>query len=89
MKLDSFLNDPALKDVRPEVRQELNKLGRMVEGKAPMEVFTLITTFQKNLESRGLLNNQEKQILSRAIENSLSPEEKRKIMSILSMLKNK
>ncbi len=89
MKLDSFLNDPALKDVRPEVRQELNKLGKMAEGKSPMELFTLITTFQKNLESRGLLNSHEKQILSRAIENSLSPEEKRKIMSILAMLKNK
>ncbi len=87
MKLDRFLSDPALKDVRPEVRTELNKLSRMAEGKSPMEVFGLITSFQKNLESRGLLNSKEKQVLTRAIENSLSPDEKRKIMSILSMLK--
>ncbi len=87
MNLDRIFSDPALKDVRPEVRNELNKLGKMAEGKSPMEVFTLITTFQKNLESRGLLNSHEKQVLSRAIENSLSPEEKRKVMSILQMLK--
>lgn len=89
MKLDQILNDSALKGVRPEVRQELVKLSKMAEGKAPMELFMLITSFQKNLESRGLLNAQEKQVLTRAIENSLSPEEKRKVMGILSMLKNR
>ncbi len=87
MNLDRIFSDPALKEVRPEVRQELNKLSKMAEGKQPMEVFVLITNFQKNLESRGLLNSHEKQVLSRAIENTLSPEEKRKVLSILQMLK--
>lgn len=87
MNLDRILRDPALKEVRPEVRQELSRLGRMAEGKSPIEVFGLITSFQKNLESRGLLNAHDKQALTRAIENSLTPDEKRKIMGILSLLK--
>lgn len=87
MKFDRIFSDPILNDVRPEVRNELMKLGRTVEGKSPMEVFTMITSFQKNMERKGLLNSKEKQILSRAIENALTPEEKRKMMSILSMLK--
>lgn len=89
MKLDRLFSDPILDEVRPEVRNELARLGRMVEGKSPMEVFSMITAFQRNLESRGLLNPKEKQILSRAIENTLTPDEKRKMMSILSMLKNR
>lgn len=87
MNLDKIFSDPALRDLRPEVKAEFGKLGRMVEGKSPMEVFGLITSFQKNLESRGLLNQKEKDVLSKAIENSLSPEEKRKIMGILNLLK--
>ncbi len=87
MNIEKVLNDPAVKGLRPEIRTELVKVSRMVEGKSPMEVFSIITSFQKNLESRGLLNDNERTILSKAIENSLSPEDKKRVLSILSMLK--
>ncbi len=87
MKIEKILNDPNVKELRPEIRNELVKVSKMVEGKSPVEVFSIITSFQKNLENRGLLNNSEKAILSKAIENSLSPEDKKKVLSILSMLK--
>ncbi len=87
MRIDKVLNDPAVKELRPEIRNELVKVSKMVEGKSPIEVFSIITGFQKNLESRGLLNDREKTILSKAIENSLSPEDKKKVLGILSMLK--
>ncbi len=87
MNVDRVLNDPAVKELRPEIRNELVKVSKMVEGKSPMEVFSIITSFQKNLESRGLLNEKERGILSKAIENSLSPEDKKRVLSILAMLK--
>ncbi len=87
MKIDKVLNDPSVKELRPEIRNELVKLSKMVEGKSPMEVFSIVTSFQKNLESRGLLNEKERAVLSKAIENSLSPEDKKRVLSILSMLK--
>ncbi len=87
IKLDKVLNDPNVKELRPEVRNELVRVSKMVEGKSPMEVFSIVTSFQKNLESRGLLNDREKAILSKAIENSLSPEDKKRVLGILQMLK--
>ncbi len=89
MNIDKILNDPGLKNVRPEVRNELVKLSKMVDGKPPMEVFTTVVSFQRKLEAKGLLNPQEKAILTRVIESSLSPDEKRKVMNILSVLKNR
>lgn len=87
MNIEKILNDPNFQNMRPEVRTEFIKLSKMVDGRPPMEILTTVMSFQKKLENRGLLSNNEKVLLTRVIENSLSPEEKRKVMSVLSMLK--
>lgn len=86
MNMDSWMNNPALKNIDPFKLQMLSSLAKEAGNKSPQEMMPFFMSAMNQTSEKGMdFTDPERELLIQILMQNLPPEDKKKAETILRM----